>query len=62
MKVNQLPNDKILDWSKFKRIEDDILKCVSHSCFSLVHQDVALCGNGLIKTSVERNEMVNGQQ
>ena len=25
---NPLPNDKILDWSKLKQIEDDILKCI----------------------------------
>ena len=24
---NPLPDDKILDWSKSKQIEDDILKC-----------------------------------
>ena len=24
---NQLTDDKILDWSKFKQIADDILKC-----------------------------------
>ena len=25
---NPLPDDKILDWSKFKRIAGDILKCI----------------------------------
>ena len=24
----QLPDDKILDWSKLERITDDILKCI----------------------------------
>ena len=26
--LNQLPDDKILDWSKLKQIADDILKCI----------------------------------
>ena len=26
--INPLPDDKILDWSKFKQIADDILKCI----------------------------------
>ena len=26
--VNQLPDEKILDWSKLKKIADDILKCI----------------------------------
>ena len=26
--INQLPNDKILDWSELKQIADDILKCI----------------------------------
>ena len=26
--LNPLPDDKILDWSKFKQIADDILKCI----------------------------------
>ena len=25
---NPLPDDKILDWSKFKQIADDILMCI----------------------------------
>ena len=25
--LNPLPDDKIIDWSKFKQIADDILKC-----------------------------------
>ena len=25
---NQLPDDKILDWSKLKQIAGDILKCI----------------------------------
>ena len=25
---NPLPDDKILDWSKLKKIADDILKCI----------------------------------
>ena len=25
---NSLPDDKILDWSKFKQIADDISKCI----------------------------------
>ena len=25
--INPLPDDKILDWSKFKQIADNILKC-----------------------------------
>ena len=25
---NPLPDNKILDWSKFKQIADDILKCI----------------------------------
>ena len=28
MVFNPLPDDKILDWSKFKQIADDILKCI----------------------------------
>ena len=28
LRVNPLPDDKILDWSKFKQIVDDILKCI----------------------------------
>ena len=27
LSINQLPDDKILDWSKLKQIADDILKC-----------------------------------
>ena len=27
-KVNPLPDDKILDWSKLKQIADNILKCI----------------------------------
>ena len=27
-RVNSLPDDKILDWSKLKQIADDILKCI----------------------------------
>ena len=27
-RVNPLPDDKILDWSKLKQIADDILKCI----------------------------------
>ena len=27
-RVNQLPDKKILDWSKSKQIADDILKCI----------------------------------
>ena len=27
---NPLPDDKILDWSKFKLIADDILKCIQN--------------------------------
>ena len=27
-KINPLPDDKILDWSKLKQIADDILKCI----------------------------------
>ena len=26
--MSQLPDDKILDWSKLKQIADDILKCI----------------------------------
>ena len=26
--VNPLPDDKILDWSKFKQIAGDMLKCI----------------------------------
>ena len=26
--IDPLPDDKILDWSKLKRIADDILKCI----------------------------------
>ena len=26
--INQLPDDKILDWSKLKQIADNILKCI----------------------------------
>ena len=26
--INPLPDDRILDWSKFKQIADDILKCI----------------------------------
>ena len=25
---NPLPDDKLLDWSKLKQIEDDVLKCI----------------------------------
>ena len=28
MTFNPLPDEKILDWSKFKEIADDILKCI----------------------------------
>ena len=28
--VNLLPDKKILDWSKLKRIEDNILKCIKN--------------------------------
>ena len=27
-RVNLLPDDKILDWSKLKQIADNILKCI----------------------------------
>ena len=27
-RLNPLPDDKILDWSKLKQIADDILKCI----------------------------------
>ena len=27
-KINQLPDEKILDWSKLKEVADDILKCI----------------------------------
>ena len=27
---NPLPDDKISDWSKFKEIADDILKCIKN--------------------------------
>ena len=27
---NPLPDDKILDWSKFKQIADDISKCIQN--------------------------------
>ena len=26
--INPSPDNKILDWSKFKQIADDILKCI----------------------------------
>ena len=28
LRVNPLPDDKILDWSKLKQIADNILKCI----------------------------------
>ena len=28
LRVNPLPDHKILDWSKLKQIADDILKCI----------------------------------
>ena len=28
LRVNQLTDDKILDWSKLKQITDNILKCI----------------------------------
>ena len=30
MRLNPLPDDKILDWSKLKEIADDILKCIEN--------------------------------
>ena len=27
-KLNRLPDDKILEWSKLKQMADDILKCI----------------------------------
>ena len=27
---NPLPDDKILDWSKFKQIAENILKCIQN--------------------------------
>ena len=29
-RVNPLPDDKILDWSKLKEIADDIFKCIQN--------------------------------
>ena len=29
-RLNPLPDDKILDWSKLKQIADDILKCIQY--------------------------------
>ena len=29
-KINPLPDDKILDWSKLKQIADDILECAQN--------------------------------
>ena len=28
--INSLPDDKILDWSEFKQIADDICKCIKN--------------------------------
>ena len=29
-KINSLPDNKILDWSKLKQIANDILKCIQN--------------------------------
>ena len=49
MWINSLPDDKILDWSKSKQIQDDIFKCiqnrkyVSHRVENIVRKGEISC-------------------